>query len=50
MLRLLGKLKELSDELGITDWHVSLAHDGGQAIAYVIAERANARSQSGVRL
>mgnify|MGYP003552405354 FL=1 len=39
VLRLLGKLKELSDELGITDWHVSLAHDGGQAIAYVIAER-----------
>ena len=39
VLRLLGKLKELSDELRITDWHVSLAHDGGQAIAYVIAER-----------
>ena len=38
-LVLSGRLKELSDELGITDWHVSFAHDGGQAIAYVIAER-----------
>lgn len=34
-----GKLADLSAELGITQWHVSLSHDGGNAIAYVIAER-----------
>lgn len=34
-----GKLADLSTELGITQWHVSLSHDGGNAIAYVIAER-----------
>jgi len=33
-----GELLAISDELGITNWHVSLAHDGDQAIAYVIAE------------
>lgn len=37
-LVLRGELLSISDELGITNWHVSLAHDGGQAIAYVIAE------------
>ncbi len=36
---LTGRLKELSEQAGITDWHVSLSHDGGSAIAYVIAER-----------
>ena len=25
--------------LGVTNWHVSLSHDGPVAIAYVIAER-----------
>ncbi|MFA7266714.1 MAG: holo-ACP synthase [Candidatus Nanopelagicales bacterium] len=38
-IRLSGRLAELSDAAGITDWHVSLSHDGGNAIAYVIAER-----------
>ncbi len=39
---LTGELLAISDELGITDWHLSLAHDGGQAIAYVIAESRSA--------
>ena len=34
-----GKLADLSTELRITQWHVSLSHDGGNAVAYVIAER-----------
>ena len=27
-----------AEALGITDWHISLTHDSGVAIAYVIAE------------
>jgi holo-[acyl-carrier protein] synthase len=27
-----------ADALGITRWHLSLSHDGGHAIAYVVAE------------
>ncbi len=38
MINLSGRLAELSAEAEITDWHVSLSHDGGNAIAYVIAE------------
>ena len=37
-ISLSGELLAISEQLGITNWHVSLAHDGGQAIAYVIAE------------
>ncbi len=33
-----GELAALADELGVTDWHMSMAHDGGQAVAYVVAE------------
>lgn len=39
IISLSGRLAELSDTAGVTDWHVSLSHDGGNAIAYVIAER-----------
>ncbi len=38
-LSLSGSVLEAADRLGVTDWHVSLTHDGGVAIAYVIAER-----------
>lgn len=31
----------VSDSLGVTNWHVSLTHDGPVAIAYVIAENQN---------
>lgn len=37
-LRLSGGVAFAALQLGITDWHVSLTHDGGVAIAYVIAE------------
>ena len=34
-----GSVARLADELGITNWHVSISHDGPVAVAYVIAER-----------
>ncbi|MEU4578220.1 holo-ACP synthase [Nonomuraea sp. ATR24] len=33
-----GKVAEVAYGLGVKRWHVSLSHDGGIAIAYVIAE------------
>lgn len=33
-----GSVAEAARFRGVTDWHVSLTHDGGIAIAYVIAE------------
>ncbi|MGD9764558.1 MAG: holo-ACP synthase [Candidatus Binatia bacterium] len=38
-LRLTGGAKARAAALGITRWHVSLTHTGGQALAQVIAER-----------
>ena len=38
-LRFSGSVEAAALLLGITDWHISLTHDGGVAIAYVIAER-----------
>lgn len=35
---LCGVLAELAIDRGVKRWHVSLSHDGGSAIAYVIAE------------
>ena len=32
----------VANALGVTNWHVSLSHDGPVAIAYVIAENRNA--------
>jgi holo-[acyl-carrier protein] synthase len=37
-VRVTGRAAEVARELGVTRWHVSLSHDGGVAIAYVIAE------------
>jgi holo-[acyl-carrier protein] synthase len=37
-LTIVGTVKAVADELGVTNWHVSLSHDGPVAIAYVIAE------------
>ncbi|MEO3856822.1 holo-ACP synthase [Acrocarpospora sp. B8E8] len=34
-----GRAGELADSLGVRSWHVSLSHDGGFALAFVIAER-----------
>ncbi|MGW0591525.1 holo-ACP synthase [Streptosporangium sp. NPDC002607] len=37
-LRVTGKAADVALALGVVRWHVSLTHDGGVAIAYVIAE------------
>ena len=41
MITLSNTVASVSDSLGITNWHVSLTHDGPVAIAYVIAENQN---------
>lgn len=38
-LQLSGTVAEAAERLGIHRWHLSLSHDGGHAIAYVVAER-----------
>lgn len=37
-LSVTGGAAEVARELGVKRWHVSLSHDGGVAVAYVIAE------------
>lgn len=37
-LELSNTVLATAEALGITDWHISLTHDSGVAIAYVIAE------------
>ncbi|MGC5013797.1 holo-ACP synthase [Streptosporangium sp. DT93] len=37
-LRVTGRVADVARDLGVTRWHVSLTHDGGVAVAYVIAE------------
>lgn len=37
-LQLDGTVLATAEALGITDWHISLTHDSGVAVAYVIAE------------
>lgn len=39
-LRLTGTVAQAAADRGIARWHVSLSHDGGHAIAYVVAEGA----------
>jgi len=34
-----GSVAKVAQEQGVTNWHVSLSHDGPVAIAYVIAEK-----------
>lgn len=36
-----GETKKLADEMGIRNWHLSISHDGGMAVAMVIAESGN---------
>ncbi|MDN5603840.1 holo-ACP synthase [Kocuria koreensis] len=36
-----GTIRETAEHLGINRWHVSITHDGGVAMASVIAERLN---------
>lgn len=33
-----GTVADAAISLGVANWHISLTHDGGNAIAYVIAE------------
>lgn len=37
-LRVTGTVAAAAESLGIGRWHLSLSHDGGHAIAYVVAE------------
>jgi holo-[acyl-carrier-protein] synthase len=37
-LHVTGRAAEVAAGLGVARWHLSLSHDGGLAIAYVIAE------------
>ncbi|MEW9546770.1 holo-ACP synthase [Nonomuraea sp. NPDC050783] len=37
-LRVSGRVAEVAHELGVKRWHLSLSHDAGVAVAYVIAE------------
>jgi holo-[acyl-carrier protein] synthase len=38
-LQLIGASKETAAARGVGRWHLSLAHDGGVATAFVVAER-----------
>ncbi|MDF5751479.1 holo-ACP synthase [Spongiactinospora sp. TRM90649] len=38
LLRVSGRVAETAEAMGVRHWHLSLTHDGGVAIAYVIAE------------
>lgn len=37
-VRVTGRAADVARDLGVARWHVSLSHDGGLAMAYVIAE------------
>jgi holo-[acyl-carrier protein] synthase len=38
-LEILGTVAKAAADLGVTAWHVSISHDGGLAVAMVVAER-----------
>jgi holo-[acyl-carrier protein] synthase len=38
-LHVAGTVAAAAERLGVTSWHISLSHDGGVAVAVVIAER-----------
>lgn len=40
-LHVSGTVAEAAARLGVTSWHISLSHDGGVAVAVVIAEHAD---------
>lgn len=37
LIRLHGRAQELAGALGLSHWGISLAHDGGLAVAFVVA-------------
>ena len=38
-LAVTGRAEQIANELGVTDWHISITHTDTTAIAYVIAVR-----------
>jgi holo-[acyl-carrier protein] synthase len=40
-LRVTGTIADAARARGISEWHLSLSHDGGHAIAFVVAEGAS---------
>ena len=38
-LAVTGRAEQIANELGVTDWHLSITHTDSTAIAYVIAVR-----------
>ena len=38
-LAVTGRAQQIANELGVTDWHLSITHTASTAIAYVIAVR-----------
>ena len=46
-LRVTGEAARLAASMGVTRWHVSLSHDGGVAVATVIAEGDDPASDGG---
>jgi holo-[acyl-carrier protein] synthase len=38
-LEVLGTVARAAADLGVSAWHVSISHDGGLAVAMVVAER-----------
>jgi holo-[acyl-carrier protein] synthase len=38
-LAVTGRAEQIANELGVTDWHLSITHTDNTAIAYVIAVR-----------
>lgn len=39
VLEVLGTVAAAAADLGVSAWHVSISHDGGLAVAMVVAER-----------
>jgi holo-[acyl-carrier protein] synthase len=39
VLEVLGTVAKAAADLGVSSWHVSISHDGGLAVAMVVAER-----------
>ena len=37
-IKLTGEVKKISDELGISTWHISITHSQDYSLAFVIAE------------
>ncbi len=37
-IRVTGTVAAVADSLAIRSWHLSLTHDGGLAVAFVVAE------------